>query len=95
MEGELSERNPDPVVADPKALAERLAGEWGRAHVAPSPLPKADRPQFALAWLRDHEEIVELCVQPRDGKLQVFSISTGAAGGLLRSAAEVVTRHRR
>jgi len=95
MEGELSERNPDPVVADPKALTERLAGEWGRAHVAPSPVSEANRPQFALAWLRYYEDAIELCVQSRDGKLQVFSISQGAAGGLLRSAAEVVTRHRR
>ncbi len=90
MEGEMSDR--DPLVADPKALAARLAGEWGRADIAPSPVSKADRPQFALAWLRYHEDEIELCVQPRDGKLRIFSISQGSAGNLLRSAAEVVTR---
>ena len=82
----------DPLVADPKAVAERLAGEWGRADIAPSPVPKADRPQFALAWLRYHEDEIELCVQPRDGKLQVFSVSQGTTCNLLRKAAEVVTR---
>lgn len=85
----------DPVVADPEALTERLAGKWGRANIAPSPVSEADRPQFALAWLRYYEDTIELCVQSREGKIQVFAISQGAAGGLLRSAAEVVTRHRR
>ena len=82
----------DPVVADTKAVAERLAGEWRRADLAPSPIPKADRPQFALAYLRWFGDDIELCVQPRDGKLQVFAISQGAAGNLLRTTAEIVTR---
>ena len=84
--------NRNPVVADPKAVAEGLAGEWGRPDLASPPVSKADRPRFALAWLRFHDNATELCVQPRDGKLQVFQISPNAAGGLLRSAAEVVTR---
>ena len=82
----------DPMVADPKAVAERLAGEWGRADIAPSPIPKADTPRYALAWVRWSDDAIELCVQPRDGKLQVFAISQGAAGGLLRTTAEIVTR---
>lgn len=93
MEDEMSD-NRNPVVADPKAVAEGLAGEWGRPDLASPPVSKADRPRYALAWLRHHEEVVELCVQPRDGSLQVYSISPNAAGGLLRSAAEVVTRRR-
>lgn len=84
--------NRDPLVADPKAVAERLAGEWGRPDLASPSIPKADRPQSALAWLRWVDDAVELCVQPRDGKLQVFSVSLGATGNLLRSAAEIVTR---
>jgi hypothetical protein len=80
------------VARSRETVTERLAGEWGKPDIAPPPLRPTDSPPFALAWLRYHEEAAELCVQPRNGKLQVFRISTGSAGGLLRSAAEVVTR---
>ena len=83
------------MVADPREVTDRLAGEWGIAYVASSPVRPPDTPPFVIAYLRDGDGCTELCILPREGPYQVFAVSTLTVGRLAREAVDIVTRHRR
>ena len=62
---------------------------------APRGAGEANHP-CVLAYLREPGHgVIELCILPRVGPLQVFQISNQTTGRLCRESAEIVTRHRR